>query len=104
MPRQQWTVITVPRSTMTCTAVRRLWAFFSSRKGGKARLDISDFCSVLVNTVKDILQVAGIDLQETALYHLPGEIIPGDTDKGTFGQAAPPLWEWAARRHRVYDP
>ena len=48
-------------------------------------LDIPDFCSVLVNTVKDILQVAGIDLQETALYHLPGKIIPGDTDKGAFG-------------------
>jgi len=50
-----------------------------------ACLDISDFCSVLVNTVKDILQVAGIDLQETALYHLPGEIIPGDTDIWPFG-------------------
>ena len=37
-------------------------------------------------TVKDILQVAGIDLQETALYHFPGKIIPGDTDKGAFGQ------------------
>ena len=37
MPRQQWTVITVPRSTMTCTAVRRLWASFSSQKGGEAR-------------------------------------------------------------------
>ena len=48
-------------------------------------LDIADFCSVLVNTVKDILQVAGIDLQETALYHLPGKIIPGDTDIWTFG-------------------
>ncbi len=35
MPRQQWTVITVPRSTMTCTAVRRLGRlFFSSREGG----------------------------------------------------------------------
>ena len=43
-------------------------------------LDIPDLCGVLVDTVKDILQVAGIDLQETALYHLPGKIIPSDTD------------------------
>ena len=30
--------------------------------------------------------MAGIDFQETALYHLPGKIIPGNTDKGAFGQ------------------
>lgn len=48
-------------------------------------LDVPDFRGVPVNAVKDILQVAGIDFQEAALYHLPGKTIPGDTDIWTFG-------------------
>ena len=81
--RKRLTAVQVMVDLRTVIAIHRCRSVIQRRQ--QVCLDIPDFCSVLVNTVKDILQVTGIDLQETALYHLSGKIIPGNTDIWTFG-------------------
>ena len=47
-------------------------------------LVISCLCGVLVNTVKNILQMAGIAFQESALYNLSGEVVSHNMGERAF--------------------
>ena len=48
--------------------------------------DVADLGGVLVDTVKDIFQMLGGELQEAALDHLPGKVISGNADIGALGE------------------
>jgi hypothetical protein len=54
------------------------------QRGQKVLLHIPDIGRILMQTIKNILDVHGIQFHQSALYHLNRLVIPGNTDNFSF--------------------